>query len=57
MEILLGYFNAKREKEDIFKPIKRNEILREISNDNVITVQYFATKNYNCQEYNASQHS
>jgi len=54
---LLGYFNAKREKEDIFKPIKRNEILREISNDNVITVQYFATKNYNCQEYNASQHS
>jgi hypothetical protein len=34
MKILLGNFNAKVGKEDIFKPTIRNESLHEISNDN-----------------------
>jgi exonuclease III len=34
MKILLGDFNAKVGKEDIFKPTIRNESLHEISNDN-----------------------
>jgi hypothetical protein len=33
MKILLGDFNAKVSKEDIFKPIIQNESLDEISND------------------------
>jgi hypothetical protein len=34
MKILLGYFNAKVGREDIFKPAIWNESLYEISNDN-----------------------
>jgi hypothetical protein len=34
MKILLGAFNAKVGREDIFKPIIGNESLHEISNDN-----------------------
>jgi hypothetical protein len=34
MKILLGDFNAKISKEDIFKPTIGNESLHEISNDN-----------------------
>jgi hypothetical protein len=34
MKILLGDFNAKVGKEDIFKPTIGNENLHEISNDN-----------------------
>jgi hypothetical protein len=34
MEILLGDFNAKVGREDIFKPTLWNESLHEISNDN-----------------------
>jgi hypothetical protein len=34
MKILLGDFNAKVSKEDIFKPTIGNESLDEISNDN-----------------------
>jgi hypothetical protein len=36
MNILLGDFNAKVGREDIFKPTTGNEILYEISNDNGI---------------------
>jgi exonuclease III len=34
MKIILGDFNAKARKEDIFKPTIGNESLHEISNDN-----------------------
>jgi hypothetical protein len=34
MKILLGVFNAKVGREDIFKPTIGNESLHEISNDN-----------------------
>jgi hypothetical protein len=34
MQILLGDFNAKVGREDIFKPTFGNESLHEISNDN-----------------------
>jgi hypothetical protein len=34
MKILLGHFNAKVGREDIFKPTIGNESLHEISNDN-----------------------
>jgi hypothetical protein len=33
LKILLGDFNAKVEKEDIFKPVIGNKILHEASND------------------------
>jgi hypothetical protein len=34
MKILLGYFNAKVGREDMFKPTIWNESLHKISNDN-----------------------
>jgi hypothetical protein len=43
MEILLGDSNAKVGREDIFKPKTGNESLNDISNDNAVTVAYFAT--------------
>jgi hypothetical protein len=43
MKILLGYFNAKVGREDIFKPIIGNESLREASNDTGVRVVNFAT--------------
>jgi endonuclease/exonuclease/phosphatase family metal-dependent hydrolase len=43
MKILLGDFNAKVGREDIFKPTIGNESLHEISNDNGIRVVNFAT--------------
>jgi hypothetical protein len=43
MEILLGDFNAKVGREDIFKPIIVNESLHEASNDNGVRVVNFAT--------------
>jgi hypothetical protein len=44
MKILLGDFNAKVGREDIFKPITGNESLHEASNDNgVIRAVNFAT--------------
>jgi hypothetical protein len=42
-EILLGDFNAKVGKEDIFKLIIENESLHEISNDNGFRFVNFAT--------------
>jgi hypothetical protein len=38
MKILLGDFNAKLGREDIFKPTIRNDSLHEISYDNGVTV-------------------
>jgi hypothetical protein len=43
MKILLGHFNAKVGREDIFKPTVGNKSLHEISNDNGITLENFAT--------------
>jgi exonuclease III len=43
MKILLGDFNVKVGREDIFKPTAGNERLQEIRNDNRITVAKSAT--------------
>jgi hypothetical protein len=43
MKILLGDFNAKVGKEDIFKPTIGNESLHGISNDNGVRLVNFAT--------------
>jgi hypothetical protein len=43
MKIILGYFNAKVGRENIFKPTIGNESLHEISNDNGVRVVHFAT--------------
>jgi hypothetical protein len=43
MKILLGDFNAKVGREDIFKPTIWNESLHETSNDNGVRVVNFAT--------------
>jgi hypothetical protein len=43
MKILLGNFNSKVGKEDIFKLTIGNESLHEISNDNGVRVVTFAT--------------
>jgi endonuclease/exonuclease/phosphatase family metal-dependent hydrolase len=43
MNILLGDFNAKVGKEDIFKPTIGNESLHATSNDNGVRVVNFAT--------------
>jgi hypothetical protein len=42
MKILLGDFNAKVGREDIFKPMIGNESLHEISNDNGVRLVNFA---------------
>jgi hypothetical protein len=43
MKILLGDFNVKIDREDIFKPKNGNETLHEISNEYGIRVVNFAT--------------
>jgi hypothetical protein len=43
MKILIGDFNAKVGREDIFKPTIRNESLHEIRNDNGFMVVKFTT--------------
>jgi CMP-2-keto-3-deoxyoctulosonic acid synthetase len=43
LKILLGDFNAKAGREDIFKPTTGNESLHEIRNDNGVRVVNFAT--------------
>jgi hypothetical protein len=43
MKILLGDFNAKVGREDIFKPIIDNKSLHEASNDNGVRVVNFVT--------------
>jgi hypothetical protein len=44
MKILLGNFNAKVGREDIFKPTTGNESLHEISKDNGV-VNFVTSKN------------
>jgi hypothetical protein len=46
MQNLLGDFNAKVGREDIFKPTIGNEILHEISNDDGVRLVNFATSKY-----------
>jgi exonuclease III len=43
MKILLGDFNARVNRKDIFKPTIGNESLHEISNDNGVRLVNFAT--------------
>ena len=43
MKILLGDFNAKVVREDIFQPVIGNESLHEVSNDNGVRIINFAT--------------
>jgi hypothetical protein len=43
MKILLGDFNGKEGREDIFKTIIDNKRLHEANNDNLVTVVNFAT--------------
>jgi hypothetical protein len=43
MKILLGDFNAKVGREDIFKPTIGDDSLHEISNDNGVRLVDFAT--------------
>jgi hypothetical protein len=43
MKILLGDFNSKVGREDIFKPTIGNESFHEISNDNGVRLVNFAT--------------
>jgi hypothetical protein len=52
MKILLGDFNAKVGREDIFKPTIGNESLHEISNDN--GVNFATSKNLTVQKYDVS---
>jgi exonuclease III len=42
-KIVLGDFNAKVGREDIFKPTIGNESLHEISNDSIVRLVNFAT--------------
>jgi len=42
MKILLGYFNAKVGRENIFKPTIGNESLHQHSNDNGVKIFTFA---------------
>jgi hypothetical protein len=46
MKILLGYFNSKVGREDIFKPTTGNENLHEFNNDNGVPVVRFATSKH-----------
>ena len=43
MKILLGDFNAKLGREDIFKPIIGQESLHQVSNENWVRLVNFAT--------------
>jgi exonuclease III len=52
MKILLGDFNAKVGREDIFKLTIGNESLHEISNDNGVRLVNLATSKHISQKYN-----
>jgi len=45
MKILLGDFNAKVERKNIFKPTTGNESLHQDSNDNGVRIVNSATSN------------
>jgi hypothetical protein len=44
--ILLGVFNAKVERENIFKPTIGSDSLHQDSNDNVVRIVTFSTSKY-----------
>jgi hypothetical protein len=46
MKILLGDFNAKTGREDIFKPTVGSESLHKITKDNVVTAVISVTSKY-----------
>ena len=48
MKILLGDFNEKVGRENIFKLTIRNESLLQDSNDNGVRIVNFATKKSSC---------
>jgi hypothetical protein len=53
MKIVLGNFNAKVGRENIFKPTIGNESLHEITKDNgVIVVNVATSQKLGCQKYN-----
>jgi hypothetical protein len=54
-KILLGEFNAKVGREDIFKPTNGNESLHDISDDNGIIIANFATSQKS--DFQKIQHS
>jgi hypothetical protein len=55
MKILLGDFNAKVGRDEIFKPTIGNESLHKISNDNGVRLVHFATpKNLRVKKYNVA---
>jgi hypothetical protein len=62
MKILMGHFNAKVGKEDIFKPVIGSESLHEASNDNRVRVVNFETskniivKNTTFSHHNIHKH-
>jgi exonuclease III len=58
MKILLGDFNAKVGREDIFKPTIWSESLHGISNDNGVKIVNFSTSKNLSQKYDVptSQH-
>jgi hypothetical protein len=58
IKILLGDFNAKVSREDIFKPTTGNESLHAISTDKVVRLVNFATSKNLSQKYDVptSQH-
>jgi len=55
MKTVLGDFNGKVGREDIFKPIIQNENLHEISDDKGgYNSEHCHIKRSNCQEYNVT---
>jgi hypothetical protein len=57
MKIVLGNFNAKVVREDIFKQILWNKTLHKISNDNGVRVVNFTTKNLTTKSTMFSHHN
>jgi hypothetical protein len=59
MKILVGDFNAKRGRENIFKPTTRNKILHQDINDNGVRIVNFAAINVVVKEHGvpAPKHS
>jgi hypothetical protein len=51
MKILLGHFNAKVGREDIFKPTIGNESLHETSNDNGVRLVTLPHQKPQSQKY------
>jgi hypothetical protein len=57
MKTLLDDFNAKVDRQNIFKPTIRNESLYEISNDNGVTVVNFATSKFQMSKVQCSHNT